>query len=154
MAKILGTLTAQRQASKDPAVKPEGQLIAGTIVSFEGQYVCTGAEVTEDQFDIILLPIGAILLVDELKVTSEGVGGTTVIINKLGDAGDDDRYSSGNVAITAAGVNLAFVETNANALDRFKVDTEANQAIVTSVEHAGAPVAGKKVTFRGKYRMP
>lgn len=152
MATLLGTDTYAGQVSALQGAKPDGQKTRGDISSFEGQYTFLGTENSGDVLPIINLPAGAILHPDSIRVISEGIGGTGVVFNKIGDAGDDDRYSATNVALTAAGI-VTVTPTNAIMLNPYVIE-EANRTILAALSGTLPATAGKKITFRGIYRMP
>lgn len=154
MPTLLGTDTFQKQASTNPASKPHGQLISGELMEISGTYTCTGAEVTADTVPLFKLPIGAILRADSLRISTDAIGGTTAVFSQIGDAGSAARYSATSIALTAAQTNTAVTGVNANAVTPFAVDSAANQTVVATMTHAGAPTAGKKIFVRGLYRMP
>lgn len=152
MATLLGTDTFQRQTVK-PALAL-GRETSVDIREVVGTYTCTGAEVTGDIVPLFKLPIGAILIPKEMFVSTDAVGGTSVVFSKIGDAGDDDRYSATSVALTAAQTDTQVTPTNAIAVTPFTVDTEANQTVLATMTHSGAPTAGKKIFVRARYRLP
>jgi hypothetical protein len=152
MATLLGTDTFQKQNSTNPAAKPDGSAISGDIREITGTYTCTGSELTGDTLPLFKLPIGASLR--EMYVSTDGVGGTSVIFSEIGDAGDADRYATTDIALTAAGVETKMTARATNALAPFAVDTAANQTVTGTITHGGAPTAGKVIVLRASYRMP
>ena len=154
MATLLGTDTYQKQASTNPGARPSGQVVSGTVVEFFGTYTVTGAEVTGDTVPLIKLPIGAILRPSSVRISTDAIGGTTAVFTQIGDAGSAGRYSGTSIPLTAAQTETAVTPTNAIAVTPFAVDTAANQTVVATMTHAGAPTAGKKIVVRGEYRMP
>ena len=152
MATLLGTDTYQKQVSTNPGARPNGQLVSGEMFEFFGTYTCTGAEVTADVIPLIKLPIGAILRPGSVRISTDAVGGTSVVFSKIGDAGDDDRYTATSVALTAAGTELSLTLVNANVVAPFTIDSAANQTVLGTMTHSGAPTAGKKIVIRGLYR--
>lgn len=154
MATLLGTDTYQKQASSNPAAKPEGQAISGELKEIFGTYTCTGAEVTADVIPLFKLPIGAILRPGTMRISTDAIGGTTAVFTQIGDAGSANRYSSTSIPLTAAQTETAVTPTNAIAVTPFVVDTAANQTVLATMTHAGAPTAGKKIVVRALYRMP
>jgi len=156
MATLLGTDTYQKQAASqgNPAARPNGQLTSGETVQFFGTYTCTGAEVTADVVPLFKLPIGAILYPGTMRISTDAVGGTSVVFTQIGDAGSAGRYSGTSIPLTAAQTETAVTPTNAIAVTPFAVDTEANRTVLATMTHSGAPTAGKKIVVRGFYRMP
>ena len=156
MATLLGTDTYQKQGAfpTNRAAAPSGQSVTGELMEFSGTYTCTGAEASGDVIPLVKLPIGAILRPSLMRVSTDAIGGTSAVFTKIGDAGDDDRYSATSLALTAAQTETAVTPTNAIAVTPFQVDTEANRAILATMTHSGAPTAGKKIFVRGQFRMP
>lgn len=142
------------QVSINVKDRVEGQRVTGDMRSFIATYTTTGAEVAADIINIVQLPVGAVLNADSLRVSTDGVGGTGCTFSKLGDAGDDDRYSATAVALTAAGTNLAVTGVNANAIAPFAVTKDTNVVQGTIALSSGSVTAGKKVVVRGNFRMP
>lgn len=156
MAALLGTDLYQKQAAspKNPAARPNGQSVSGELVEFSAKYTILGSETSGDTLPIVTLPIGAILRPSSMQVSTDGVGGTSVVIASIGDAGSATRYSSTSVALTTAATNTAVTEAAANALAPYAIASEANRTVVATITHSGAPTAGKLIVIRGLYRMP
>lgn len=153
MALLTGTNTQQRQAAalKNPAATPTADVIGAQRLDFSGTYTVTGSEATGDQIPVVVLPIGAQLIPESVRVSTDGAAGTSTAIAKLGDAGDDDRYSATAITITGAVTATAVTATNAITLTPYVVATEANRTVLATITHAGAPTAGKLIHFKGQY---
>jgi hypothetical protein len=106
-------------------------------------------EAAADVINIIDLPAGAELVPDLMKVANDGAGGTSVVISKIGDAEDDDRYSATNIALTAAG-NVSVTPTNAIVVTPFKI-TETTKTIKATLAGTLPMTAGKKIVFKVPY---
>jgi len=152
MATLLGTDTYQKQASTNPAAQPLGQTISGDVQEITGTYTILGTEATNDVLPLFKLPVGAILR--DMWVSTDGVGGTSVIFSEVGDAGNADRYATTDIALTAAGIEIKMTATATQALTPFVIDSAANQTVTGTITHGGAPTAGKLVVVRAEYRMP
>jgi len=116
------------------------------------KYTCTGSETSGDVINVISLPIGATILADLSKIITDGTGGTSVAITKIGDAGDDDRYTATSVTVTSAAIT-AVTSTNAQAVTPYVI-AAGNETIKATVTHSGAPTAGKFIVFRLAYILP
>lgn len=152
MATLLGTDTYQKQASTNPAARPDGQLVSGDIAEITGTYTILGTEASGDVLPLFKLPIGAVLR--DMYVTTDGVGGTSVLFSEIGDAGDADRYATTDIALTAAAIETKMTARNTNALAPYAVASAANQTVTGTITHSGAPTAGKLIVIRAQYRMP
>jgi|GEM_PF-1683479 len=147
------TALAEKQDSTAAKNRPNGFETGAALLCLTATYTATGTEVASDVIDIADLPIGAQLVPNLCTVVSEGLGGTTGTIAKLGDAEDDDRYSATAIALTAAGI-VAVTPTNAAMLTPHTV-TEATQRIKGVIGLAsGSFTAGKKVRFQLVFKMP
>ena len=119
---------------------------------FEAAYTTTGTEVANDTIDFFDLPIGAIFIPEESRVVTDGAGGTGVTFSKIGDPLVDNRYSTGSVALTAAGI-VVLTGLGANLLARYKV-AAGGQTIRGTLTGTLPMTAGKKIVMHGKYRFP
>jgi len=145
------TYTSQSAASVRNSLIP-GKTITGEVLYATATYTATGSEAADDVVQVVQLPVGAQVIPDLCKLTTDGVGGTTATVAKLGDASDDDRYSATAIGITSAATNTAFTATNAIALTPFTI-TEATKVVTATLGLAsGSFTAGKKVRFRIAYR--
>ena len=142
------------QASPLVRERVEGQKVSGDIRSFLATYTATGAEAASDVLSIVQLPVGAVLLADTLRVSTDGVGGTTATLATIGDSGAAARYSATAVGITSAATFAAVTGVNANAIAPYTVTKDTNVITATLGLASGAFTAGKKVVIRGSYRMP
>jgi hypothetical protein len=142
------------QSSVNVKDRVDGNKVTGDMKTFTAIYTATGLEAVGDVLSIVQLPVGAILNADSLRVTTDGVGGTTATLATIGDAGTAARYSATAVALTAAGTNLTVTGVNANALTPYPVTKDTNVIQATLGLAAGAFTAGKKVLIRGNFRMP
>jgi hypothetical protein len=115
-------------------------------------YTTTGAEAAADVLEIGDLPAGAQLIPGLSRVVSEGVGGTTATIAKLGDASDDDRYSATAIALTNAGI-VTVTPTNAIALTPYTITADTRRIKGVLGLAAGPVTAGKKVRIELIYKM-
>jgi hypothetical protein len=152
MAQLLGTDTFQKQNAANPAARPSGSVVSGSIQEITGTYTVAAGITTGDTLPLFKLPIGAILR--DLWVTTDAIGGTSAIFSDIGDAGDADRYATTDIPLTAAQIETKMTAKADHALTPFVVDKESNQTVIGTITHAGAPTAGKKIVVRAQYRMP
>lgn len=132
----------------------EGQKVTGDIRYTEAVYTTTGAEAAGDIIEVVTLPIGAIVLPEKSSIACEASGGTGTAISKLGDAGDDDRYSATSVALTSA-ANTAVTPALATSVTvRTPMTSTTNVLKATVALTSGSVTAGKKVVFLVAFRMP
>jgi hypothetical protein len=79
----------------------------------EIEYKVKGTEAAGDILKLYQIQNGVVVYTELSAVSSEGIGGTGVTLTKIGDAADDDRYSTAAVALTAAGfVPLTVIPAN------------------------------------------
>lgn len=143
--------TGQQAASV--AGRVNGAKASGRIAYVDALYACNGAEINDDIIEVAELPIGANLLPDLCRVSCEAIGGTSPVLQSIGDAASDNRYQSTNIALgseastlftpVVARMHTPWVITDATKVIRAKFG-------ITS----GNPTAGKKVRFRLAYLMP
>ncbi|HWL54281.1 MAG TPA: hypothetical protein VNQ90_17710 [Chthoniobacteraceae bacterium] len=151
MATIKTDLIGKLEATS-PKARPLGYETGASLLRLTATYTATGDEAAGDVIEIGELPIGAELVPNLCTVISEGLGGTTGTITKLGDAEDDDRYSATAIALTAAGI-VNVTATNAAALTPYRVTEETKRIAGTIGLASGSFTAGKKVRFQLVYVM-
>lgn len=151
---ILNSDISVRQNSgllKDRVVN--NQNINGDLRFLTATYTTTGAELANDVINIAAIPVGARVVADFCRVSTDGVGGTGAAIAKLGDAASDNRYSATSIAIVSAGTTLV-TPVAAFAVAPTPV-TAGNEVIKATVAlSSGSFTAGKKITFRLAYLLP
>jgi hypothetical protein len=142
------------QASLNVKDRVDGTKVTGDRRQFQAIYTTTGTEAAADTINIVQLPIGATLLVETLRITSEGIGGTGATIATIGDSTSAGRYSATAVALTAAGTLLSVTGVNANEIAPYAVTSATNVITGTLALSSGSITAAKKVVIRGQYLMP
>jgi hypothetical protein len=152
MATLLGTDLYRKETAGIQSALPAGQNLTGEHMQFQGTYTILGTEAAADILPIVKLPIGAQLT--SLLVSTDAIGGTTVTFTGIGDAGSAQRYSSTAIPLTAAQSETAMTKTNAICVTPFTIDTDANATILAVFGGTLPATAGKKITFRGFFRMP
>lgn len=116
-------------------------------------YTVTGNETTADLIAILSLPIGAVVIPDLCKVSSDGIGGTGAI-TQIGDAASAARYSATSIAVASA-VTTAVTTTNAIAVANPPYQVVAgNETILATLTFATAITVGKLIVFRIVYILP
>lgn len=136
------------------AKRVEGQKVTGQIVWAEATWTVPAETVTSgDNIEIVTLPIGAIVYPELSRTITEGLGGTTVAIPKIGDSADDDRYTAASAAVVSAGNTAWTPNSAASVVPRYAVTKDTN-VLIANLTHAGAPTAGKRVQWLIAFRMP
>lgn len=147
------TDTLDAQVSPSAAKRVDGSKTSGRIAFLDATYKTGGGEAAGDTIDVGELPIGAVLLPDLCRISTDGVGGTSATVAALGDATDDDRYSASSHALTAAGSNP--VSPVAALMASPWVITDATKVIKAKLGlGSGSFTSGKIVRFRLAYLMP
>lgn len=137
-----GLLKDRMPASKGP----------GELRTIEATYTTTGTEANDD-IEICKLPVGAVVLAEEIKVVNApALGGTTLQLQgiRTGDIIFSDTpftLHSSNGAIQSP------TPENANLLNREAI-SEGNDIVKVTTDFSAAPTAGKKVKFILVYRLP
>ena len=142
------------QASVNVRNRPLGTRAGSPIIVAEPIYTTTATEVTADIIRWMILPLGARLLVENCWFVSEGVGGTSVIATSFGDEGDNARYATADIALTAASTaRIAVTPLVANVLTRYII-VEASKTLVTPWTGTFPLTISKKVLAHFEYLMP
>lgn len=135
----------------------DGDLVKGNVVWAQATYTTTGTEAASgDNINVAVLPVGAIPLPELWRVNNEAsLGGSVVAIPKIGDAGDDDRYSATSISLNSSTAGSQAVTPNigVSVLPRYVV-TEATRTVVAAITRTNAVTAGKKISFLLAFRMP
>jgi hypothetical protein len=133
-----------------------GDLTHGDVRFAEATYTTTGTEATSgDRITVCVLPVGAVPVPELWRVSNEAhMGGSSVLINTLGDTSDTDRYSTNSISINSSSAGSAAVTPNvaASVLPRHTV-TEATQNVVATISRTNALTAGKKISFHIAYKL-
>jgi hypothetical protein len=141
------------QSSVSIRNRPLATRVEGQLWVAEPVYVTTALEVTADIIRWFILPIGAKVLPENCWFISEGTGGTSVVITSFGDEGDDDRYATADIALTAASsAKIAVTPLVANMLTRYPV-VEASKTLVTPITGTFPMTINKKVVGHFEYLM-
>jgi hypothetical protein len=96
--------TYAAQIDGNPRNRIDSAVACGELRFAEVEYKVVATEATGDILKLFQLPAGAVVMPEQMQVFSEGIGGTSVTLTKIGDQADDDRYTATAVALTAAGI--------------------------------------------------
>jgi len=151
------TAEATKQNDALLANRVQGNLATGDIRYVEATYTCTGTEAASgDIIDVTDVPVGCQVIPELCRVSNEAsLGGSSVAIPTLGDAGDADRYSATSVSLNSstAGSQAFTAAVATSVLPRFTV-TAATKRIQAAFARTNAVTAGKKISFLIAYRLP
>ena len=142
------------QANINVRYRPEGQKVTGNIVVTEAVWTTATTDASGDKVRWVILPVGAILLPEDCWFFSEGTGGTTVTFTSFGDEGDNARYATADIALTAASSAVIRVTPLTTVLLSRPVIAEASKTLVTVTAGTFPVTAAKKVIGHFEYRMP
>jgi hypothetical protein len=112
--------------------------------------------VTEATGDIIQfgrLDPGITVQADNMKLLSEGIGGTTVTLTAIGDQQVANRYTTTAVAATAAGY-VTITPVPATTIPEVTITAGVNDVIQGTLGGTLPATAGKRIWLRVRYRMP
>jgi hypothetical protein len=151
------TAEAAKQNDALLANRVQGNLASGDIRFIEATYTCTGTEAASgDIIDVTDVPVGANVIPELCRVSNEAsLGGSSVAIPTLGDAGDADRYSATSITLNSstAGSQAFTAAVATSVLPRHTV-TAATKRIQAALTRTNAMTAGKKISFLIAYRLP
>jgi len=131
----------------------EGQRLTGDMRFLRAVYTTGVTEVATDTVSFCDLPIGSYLIPWLTWVSTDGVGGTSVIFTSFGDSGDVARYATADLALTAAGGPLVLTPLNAILITPFAV-TAAAKTLRGALAGTFPMTAGKKIVLNAVFRMP
>lgn len=142
------------QVSVNVRNRPLGTRLGSQIMVAEPTYTTTATEVTSDIIRWLWLPLGSKLLTEKCWFWSEGVGGTAVILTSFGDEGDNARYATADIAVTAASTaTIAVTPLAAIMLPRYTI-VEASKTLVTVVTGTLPMTISKRIIGHFEYLMP
>ena len=117
------------------------------------EYKFLGSEVSGDFLQFGRLDPGVTVQSDNIKLLSEGIGGTTVTLTALGDQQVANRYSTTAIAATAAGY-VAVVPVPATTIPEVVIISGVNDVIQGTLGGTLPATVGKRIWLRIRYRMP
>jgi hypothetical protein len=115
-------------------------------------YVTKATELTADIIKLWQIPPGVVIYAENIKVFSEGVGGTTVTITKIGDQAVDNRYSTTAIALTAAGI-VVNTPVLASVLTRPVIVADVNDVLQITLGGTLPMTITKKIVIHVPYRL-
>ena len=123
----------------------------GEIRTATLEYKFLGTEASGDILKLGRLDPGVTVLADEMKILSEGIGGTTVTFTALGDQQTANRYSTTAAALTAAGY-VAVTPVPATTIPEVAITKDVNDVIQGTLGGTLPATVGKKIWVRVRYR--
>lgn len=128
----------------------------GEVRYAEFTYEFTGTEAASgDTIEIGDIPVGATVLPELSSVSNEAsMGGSALALPKIGDAGDDDRYSGTSISVNSSTAGRTALTPNfaASVIPRHTI-TEDTKRLVATFTRTNAATAGKKLIFSIAYRL-
>jgi hypothetical protein len=115
------------------------------------EYKFVGTEASGDILKLGRLDPGVTVLADEMKILSEGIGGTSVTFTAIGDQQTANRYSTTAAALTAAGY-VAVTPVAATTIPEVAITRDVNDVIQGTLGGTLPATAGKKIWVRVRYR--
>lgn len=131
----------------------EGQRVTGEFEFAEVLWTLPAGVLTNDIIELVTLPVGAVVYPEYSRTISNGTGGTSTSIAKIGDYGDDDRYSVSVQAVNTA-ANAFWIPAPLTSVFPRYVVTKDTAVVTATITHGGAPTAGQKLQFIICFRMP
>jgi hypothetical protein len=116
------------------------------------EYKFTGTEASGDFIQFGRLDPGVTVQSDNIKLLSEGIGGTTVTLTALGDQQTANRYTTTAVAATAAGF-VAVVPVVATTIPEVTITKDVNDVVQGTLGGTLPATAGKRIWLRVRYRL-
>jgi uncharacterized membrane protein len=115
------------------------------------EYKFVGTEASGDILKLGRLDPGITVHADEIKVFSEGIGGTTVTFTALGDQQTANRYTTTAVALTAAGY-VVVTPVPATTIPEVAITKDTNDVIQGTLGGTLPATAGKRIWVRIRWR--
>ena len=139
------------QIGGNPRNRVDAAVMSAEVRYAELPWVIKGSEAAGDILLFGQLQNGVIIYPELCALISEGVGGTGVVLSKVGDALDDDRYSAANLAATAAGY-VPFTVIAANRAAAY-VLADGGNVIQATLGGTLPATTGKKMWLKMAYRI-
>jgi hypothetical protein len=119
----------------------------------ELEYKFLGTEASGDTIKFGQLPPNVAIYADDIKLISEGIGGTTVTLTTLGDQQTTNRYSTTAIPLTAAANGAAVTPVVATTVPLVTITAGTNDVVQGVLGGTLPATAGKRVWLRIAYRM-
>lgn len=116
------------------------------------EYKFLGTEASGDILKFGRLDPGITVQADNIKLLSEGIGGTSVTLTALGDQAVANRYSTTAIAATAAGY-VAVVPVPATTIPEVVITKDVNDVIQGTLGGTLPATVNKRIWLRVRYRM-
>jgi len=116
------------------------------------EYKFIGTEASGDILKFGRLDPGVTVQSDNMKLLSEGIGGTTVTLTAIGDQQTANRYTTTAVAATAAGF-VAITPAVATTIPEVTITQGTNDVIQGTLGGTLPATAGKRIWLRVRYRL-
>jgi hypothetical protein len=143
--------TYAAQIGGNPRNRVDASVLSAEVRFAELAYAFTGTEAVGDILLFGQLQNGCIIYTELCALISEGIGGTTVTLTKVGDALVDNRYSNAALAATAAGY-VPFVVIPANRSVPY-VLADGGNVIQATLGGTLPATAGKRIWLKMAYRI-
>jgi hypothetical protein len=117
------------------------------------EYAFVGTEASGDILKLGQLPPGVTIMADEIKLQSEGIGGTTVTFTAIGDQQTANRYTTTAVPLTAATAGAAITPVVANTIPPVVITKDVNDVIQGTLGGTLPATAGKRIWLRVPYNL-
>lgn len=141
--------TAQATALLDGSERPSRtQSVGGTVKVLRAQYTTTGAEATNDTFNICYIPRGSSVLRSLSSVTSIDPG-TTLTLD-IGTAANVDAYAD-SIVCSAGGTVLFGSAVAGTAADLVPATVTDSTAVLVTLASAASITAGVVLYFTIAY---
>jgi hypothetical protein len=124
----------------------------GELRYVEVEYKFLATEAAGDILKLYQMPPGVVIYAEDIKVSSEGIGGTTVTFTALGDQAVANRYSTTAIALTAAGY-VSVTPVVATTLPRVVIVAGTNDVIQGTLGGTLPATANKRIWIRIPYRL-
>lgn len=116
------------------------------------EYKFLGTEATGDILQFGRLDPGVTVQSDNLKLLSEGIGGTSVTLTAIGDQQTANRYSTTATAATAAGF-VAVTPAVATTIPEVTITKDVNDVVQGTLGGTLPATVGKRIWLRVRYRL-
>ena len=131
----------------------DATVLSGDRRVAELEYKFLGTEASGDFIQFGQMPPGVAIYADEIKLLSEGIGGTTVTLTALGDQQTINRYSTTAIPLTAAINSASITPAVATTVPPVTITAGINDVIQGTLGGTLPATANKRIWLRVPYRM-
>ena len=139
------------QANELVRYRAASNVACGEIRSATLEYKFVGTEASGDILKLGRLDPGTTVIADEMKVLSEGIGGTSVTFTAVGDQAVANRYTTTAIALTAAGF-VSLTPVAATTIPEVVITKDVNDVIQGTLGGTLPATVGKRIWVRVRYR--